>query len=168
MKIIALDPGYDRCGLAVIERVDNGKEVLVDSMCISTNKKDPFEKRLVIVAQKFREWAVLHKPTICVLENLFFATNQKTAMRVAEMRGALILVVSEFGIPIHEFTPKQVKIAVTGDGGASKKQVMMMIPKLIHLNKEILLDDEYDAIAVGLTASASFSSIFSSVDYPHQ
>lgn len=167
MKIIALDPGYDRCGLAVIERAESGKEVLLDSMCISTDSKQPFEKRMMVVAQTFREWLTQHQPTICVLENLFFASNQKTAMRVAEMRGALILVVTELGIPIHEFTPKQVKIAVTGDGSATKKQVIMMLPKLIRIEKTILLDDEYDAIAVGLTASASLKSILNPFSYPH-
>jgi crossover junction endodeoxyribonuclease RuvC len=167
MKIIALDPGYDRCGLAVIERGEDGKEILLDSKCITTHKTDPFEKRMVIVAQAFREWLTLYQPTVCVLENLFFSSNQKTAMRVAEMRGALILVVSELGIPIHEFTPKQVKIAVTGDGSATKKQVIMMVPKLIRIEKEILLDDEFDAIAVGLTASASLRSLLGTLSYPH-
>lgn len=167
MIIIALDPGYDRCGLAVIERLDGGKETLVDSMCISTDKKDAFEKRLLFVANEFRSWIKKYTPDVCVLESLFFATNQKTAMHVAEVRGALILVVTEFGVPIREFTPKQVKIAVTGDGGATKKQVISMLPRLIRLPETIQHDDEYDAIAVGLTASATFSSLIGFGDYPH-
>lgn len=167
MKIIALDPGYDRCGFAVIEREANGKETLIESNCITTNKDDVFELRLLTVAVEFRKWVTYHTPDVCVLESLFFASNQKTAMHVAEVRGALILVVAELGIPIREFTPKQVKIAVTGDGGATKKQIIQMVPKLIKISKEITYDDEYDAIAVGLTASATFSSIAGFGNYPH-
>jgi crossover junction endodeoxyribonuclease RuvC len=154
MIILSLDPGYDRCGIAVIERTSDGKEKLINSICVTTDKNDPFEKRLVAVAQVFRNWIQEYKPTICVLETLFFTTNQKTAMHVAETRGALLFVACESNIPIREFTPKQVKIAVTGDGAASKKQVIYMIPKLISLTQKIQYDDEYDAIAVGLTASA--------------
>jgi len=168
MKIIALDPGYDRCGVAVIERNENGKEVLIDSVCITTERNLPFEKRMLFVAQFFRNLVRQHKPDVCVLENLFFATNQKTAMRVAEMRGALILVVGEESVPVHEFTPKQVKIAVTGDGSATKKQVILMLPKLLQIQKKIVFDDEYDAIAVGLTATASLASILGNNSYPHR
>jgi len=88
-------------------------------------------------------------------------------MHVAEARGSLILVTTEMDVPIHEFTPKQVKIAVTGDGNATKKQVMMMLPKLIDIKKNIKYDDEYDAVAVGLTATATFSSALSGHNYPH-
>lgn len=154
MKIIAFDPGYDRCGIAYIERSADGKERLVESTCITTNRKDVFENRIYDISVIVRNWIEKHNPDVCVLETLFFAKNQKTAMRVAEARGALLLTVTQAGVPIHEFTPKEVKVAVTGDGAASKHQVMSMIPRLLSLKKEIKFDDEYDAIAVGLTASA--------------
>ena len=168
MKIIALDPGYDRCGFAVIEREEDGKETLIESTCVVTDRKELFEKRLVQIAVEFRKYIKKHKPDVCVLETLFFASNQKTAMRVSEARGALIIIVSELGIPIKEFTPKQVKIAVTGDGSATKQQVMMMLPKLITIEKEIKYDDEYDAIAVGLTASATLRGVMGIENYPHK
>lgn len=158
MKILSLDPGYDRCGIAIIKRGCDGKDVLENSFCLKTNKTDPFEIRLLQVATTLKEWVHLYNPDVCVLETLFFASNQKTAMHVAETRGALLFVATELRVPIHEFTPKQVKVAVTGDGNASKKQVMWMLPKLITIEKEILYDDEYDAIAVGITASAILSN----------
>lgn len=168
MKILALDPGYDRCGIALIKRTEEGRDVLLDSMCIRTDKTMVFEKRIFEIAKVFREWIQNHSPDVCVLETLFFTTNQKTAMHVAEARGALLLVATEAGIPIHEFTPKQVKVAVTGDGNASKEQVMCMVPKLIPVEKNIAYDDEYDAIAVGITASAVFSSLATfKKNYPH-
>lgn len=166
MKIIALDPGYDRCGIAVIEKNKDGTENILESKCVTTNKKDLFEKRLVFVVKEFRKLIKKHRPDICVLENLFFTTNQKTAMRVAETRGALIFSACELNILIHEFTPKQIKIAITGDGNASKQQVMIMLPKLIQIEKEIKYDDEYDAIAVGITASASIFNILNPKNYP--
>ncbi len=158
MKVIALDPGYDRCGLAVIERDDTGKETLLDSACLTTNKEDAFEKRLLSITNEFRAYIEKHSPDACVLETLFFAKNQKTAMHVAEARGALILTVTQLNVPLHEFTPKQVKIAVTGDGAATKQQVMLMLPRLIKIEKAIQYDDEYDAIAVGLTGSVTLSA----------
>ena len=158
MKVIALDPGYDRCGLAVIERDSSGKETILTSTCLTTNKEDLFEHRLVSIVREFRSYIEKYKPDACALETLFFAKNQKTAMHVAEARGALILTVTELNVPLHEFTPKQVKVAVTGDGAATKQQVMMMLPRLIQIEKEIKYDDEYDAIAVGLTASVVLSS----------
>lgn len=166
MIIIALDPGYDRCGVAVIERRKGEKELLLESFCSLTNRKDLFEKRLVQIAKEFRKTITKFSPDVCVLETLFFTSNQKTVMHVAEARGALILVASEMGIPVREFTPKQVKIAVTGDGNATKKQMTLMVPKLIHIEKTIQFDDEYDAIAVGLTASAIFSSVAGIENYP--
>lgn len=162
MKILALDPGYDRCGIAVIERVQNNKEHIVSSSCFTTNKQDRFEQRLLDVSNNLRDWINTHTPDACALETLFFATNQKTAMHVAETRGALLLVATEMGVPVYEFTPKQVKIAVTGDGGASKQQVMMMLPKLISIQKTIKYDDEFDAIAVGVTASAILPNLYKS------
>ena len=158
MIIIALDPGYDRCGVAVIERASTGKETLLESACIITSKEDVFEQRLLSLTNEFRSYIEKHTPDVCVLETLFFAKNQKTAMHVAEARGALILTVTQCNIKLHEFTPKQVKIAVTGDGAATKQQVMMMLPRLISIEKDIAYDDEYDAIAVGLTGSAILSS----------
>ncbi len=166
MKIISVDPGYDRCGIAVIEKNKNGKEILINSECITTNKKDSFEERLFFVVNTFKNLIKEYKPDLCVLENLFFTTNQKTAMRVAETRGAIIFSATEADLQIYEFTPKQVKIAITGDGNASKQQVMMMLPKLIKIEKNIKYDDEFDAIAVGITASASLFNILNAKNYP--
>ncbi len=155
MKVLALDPGYDRCGVAVLERTEKGIDTIIDSLCITTNPKDSFDVRMFNVASTVKEWVVRHNPDYCVLENLFFASNQKTAMHVAEVRGALLYIIKEQSIPIEEFTPKQVKIAVTGDGNATKKQVILMLEKLVRITKPIRYDDEYDAIAVGVTALAS-------------
>lgn len=154
MKILALDPGYGRCGMALLETDAQGRDHLVDSCCITTNTETPFEERLYIVVTEFRAWVIQHQPDICAFERLYFTKNKKTAMRVAEARGALLVTAQACGVPVHEFGPGEIKVAITGDGRASKHQVMTMVNRLVHVKKQIKYDDEYDAIAVALTARA--------------
>lgn len=153
MRTIAIDPGYDRCGVAIVERHGN-KEHVVYSGCIETNKKDSFEKRLLEVGLSIEKIIAEHNPTHMALENLYFTNNQKTAMRVAEVRGAIQYIASTHHLSIHEYTPNQVKLAVTGSGRADKKQMISMIHRLVGLTKKIVHDDEYDAIGVGITCLA--------------
>jgi crossover junction endodeoxyribonuclease RuvC len=153
MRILGIDPGYDRCGVAVLDKVD-GKESLLLSGCITTDKNVPFEHRLVTVTKELANLVETHKPAICALEQLYFTTNKKTAMRVAEVRGAIVAMMCERGITIRECGPGQVKVAITGDGRATKRQMIMMVPKLISMSKTVQYDDEYDAIAIALTVSA--------------
>lgn len=150
MKILAIDPGYGRCGVAILERVNN-KDILLHSDCIETSSKDEFPSRLATI---MRECEILfddHSPEEVILEKLFFKTNQKTAMHVAEVRGAIIAAAAMRNIPIHEYTPPQIKSAIAGWGGADKKQIITMVRMLLPITKTIKHDDEYDAIAVGLT-----------------
>lgn len=160
MKIIALDPGYDRCGIAVVERVNGNIDKVVDSACITTSPSDVFEDRLLEVVSTFRAWVGIHAPDVCALERLFFTKNQKTAMRVAETRGALILAAHEAEVPVREYGPGEIKVAITGDGRASKKQVIAMVNRLVRPTKTVRYDDEYDAIAVALTAIATLRNVY--------
>jgi crossover junction endodeoxyribonuclease RuvC len=149
MRILAIDPGYGRCGVAVLEK-ENGKEKLLFSTCIETSSKKSFPERLGEVVAECRRVLEKERPTTVVLEKLYFATNQKTAMQVAEVRGALIALAALNSIPVAEYTPMQVKSAL-GYGKADKKQIAKMIHMLIKIDKVIEHDDEYDAIAVGVT-----------------
>lgn len=155
--IIGIDPGYGRCGFAIIERDERGRggETLLHSQCLSTPSSHPFTERLALVAATYRTLIATYRPTLCSMERVYFSTNQKTAMHVAEVRGALMLITQDLGISLCEFGPNEVKVAVAGDGSASKRQVMTMVSRLIHLPAPIMYDDEYDAIALALTASAS-------------
>ena len=154
MKILGIDPGFDRCGVAVVERVGNNKEKVVDSGCITTSSSDPFEERLLKVVGGVKDWISIHNPGICALERLYFTKNQKTAMRVAETRGAILAAVAGCGVAVQEFGPGEIKVAVTGNGRASKDQVVRMVSLILDMHKDGALDDEYDAIAVALTALA--------------
>lgn len=152
--ILAIDPGYERLGVAILEKTDRGKETLVFSECFTTSSKEEFVERLNKIGSRIQELIQKYSPHILAIENLFFTTNQKTAMRVAEVRGALLYIARSNNMDIHEFTPKEIKVAVTGYGSGTKDDILFMVPKLIEVNVDKKIDDEIDAIAVGLTCFA--------------
>lgn len=158
MRVLAIDPGYDRCGVAVIEKAP-GEEKLLYSSCITTHSGDDYSVRLLDVGQEFEKLIKEWQPNLVALEKLFFATNRKTANQVSEVRGVLIFLATKHGKEIIEFTPMQIKQTVAGWGGANKKQVAEMVKRLIKLKEKPKLDDEYDAIAVGLTACALYPQL---------
>ncbi|RJQ33441.1 crossover junction endodeoxyribonuclease RuvC [Candidatus Parcubacteria bacterium] len=150
MKVLAIDPGYGRCGVAIVEK-QNGKEFLLYSDCIETAGSDEFTDRLAAVASHCVKLLDEYAPDCVALEKLYFQKNQKTAMRVAEVRGALIQIAGERDIPVFEYGPGEVKSATTGSGRADKQQIAAMIKLLVKVEKPIKHDDEYDAIAIGMT-----------------
>jgi crossover junction endodeoxyribonuclease RuvC len=158
MKILGIDPGYDKCGFSVIEG-EVGKEKLLYSTCVKTSPKDSFSKRLFEVATKEKELIQQFSPTHLAIESLFFTNNQKTAMRVAEVRGVLMYLAQERGLSVYEFNPLQVKTSILGSGRADKKQMEFMVKKIIKIDKKIEEDDEFDAIAIALTFSANSRSL---------
>lgn len=153
MKVLALDPGYDRLGVAVVERTD-GVETLLYSTCVTTPRTDTLIDRLFHVGNAFEALLSTHTPDIVALETLFFNKNQKTAIGVAQARGILMYLAKRSGCRVYEFGPQEIKVAVTGYGKSDKTAVIMMVKKLIQHVPENALDDEYDAIAVALTALA--------------
>ncbi len=155
MKIIAIDPGYERVGIAILEKPEKGKEILVYSDCFKTSIKIPFYDRVTLIAKEVGRLIEEYQPVAMAIETLFFNSNQKTAMQVSEARGIIIHQGCLKNLAIFEYSPLQIKIAITGYGRGDKDQVTAMVPKLITVTKPIKYDDEYDAIAVGLTCFAS-------------
>lgn len=155
MKILGIDPGYDRLGIAVIEK-QQPKEVLIFSECFETEKKLSLEERFFLVGQEVEQVINKHKPDVVALETLFFQKNTKTAMAVAEVRGIIIYLAKKYSLEVYQFGPGEIKVAITGYGKASKDNILQMIPNLISLptQKTKRRDDELDAIAVALTCSA--------------
>ena len=148
MIILGIDPGYERLGIAVISKEERSKEVLLFSECFKTSSKLLFYERIVLLGEEVARVIKEFKPEVLAIENLFIEKNQKTAMRVSEARGVILYEASKNGLFIKEFTPLQIKLAVTGHGKSDKKSVAKMLPLLIKINKKIDHDDEYDAIAV--------------------
>ena len=152
MRIISIDPGYERVGIAVLEKqVKSAREKLLYSDCFQTSSKTPFAERLKLIGMEIEKIINKYKPKTMAVESLFFNSNQKTAMLVAEVKGALKYIALKNKLQVSEYTPLQIKIAVTGYGRGDKNQVTIMVKNLIEIKKEIKYDDEYDAIAVGLT-----------------
>lgn len=154
VRILGIDPGFDRLGICILDKYQN-KENLVHSQCITTSKKDSFSVRLAEIGEQLTKILKKYKPHELAIETLFFTTNQKTIITVAEVRGICIYLSHIHDVEFYEYSPPQIKLAVTGYGKASKEDVATMIPKI--LGKTIdshLLDDEIDAIAVALTHSA--------------
>lgn len=152
MRILAIDPGYDRLGIAIVEG-DASRPTLVWSDCILPDK-DVREKRLARVWSEVTAAIKKYAPDALALETLFFSINKKTAIGVAEARGAILAAAGTISLPVIECSPQQIKLAVTGHGGADKTAVARMVPRLIPLSKKKRLDDELDAIAIGITALA--------------
>ena len=155
MKVLGIDPGYGRCGLAIVERGAGGKDILIHSDCIETSPAMEFAERLNTVAQACASLISQHAPDSVAMEKLYFSNNQKTAMRVAEVRGAILAIAGAAGVTVTEYTPGEIKSATTGYGSADKKAVAQMVRMLVKIDRVIRLDDEYDAIAIGITHLAS-------------
>jgi len=155
IRVLAVDPGYDRVGIAVAEKKSAGKDELLYSACFTTNRSESFYKRLAAIGAEILSAIDTYAPTTLAIEELFFNTNQTTAMRVAEVRGMIIYLAGVHNVPVVEFTPSQVKQAVTGYGKSSKKDMEKMLPLLTTIEKRHRLDDEYDAIAIALTCLAT-------------
>ncbi|MEI6864018.1 MAG: crossover junction endodeoxyribonuclease RuvC [Candidatus Adlerbacteria bacterium] len=153
-RVLAFDPGFERLGVAVVEKVQ-GKEQLIHSDCIRTSASLPFAERLLILGRAAEELITQWGPGCAALENVFFEKNAKTAMDVAAVRGLLLYLAAEAGLVVYEYTPLQVKVAITGYGQSDKSAVGMMVPRLVSLPAKKRLDDEIDAIAIGLTCLAS-------------
>ncbi|MDD5050597.1 MAG: crossover junction endodeoxyribonuclease RuvC [Candidatus Pacebacteria bacterium] len=156
MKVLAIDPGYERLGIAVIEKENRGKEKLLFSECFQTKAAFAFPERLRQIGEEIEKIIKEYKPKFFAIEKLFFNKNQKTAMLVSECYGAILQIAAQNKLTIREFTPAEIKVATTGSGRADKRQIIQMLPKLLEIKKEIRHDDEYDAIAVGLTFLAVY------------
>ncbi|MEK7585675.1 MAG: crossover junction endodeoxyribonuclease RuvC [Patescibacteria group bacterium] len=154
MRVLAIDPGYERLGIAIIERAINRKDTLVYSDCFKTKSSSSFYARLSGIGLELENLIKKYKPEVLAIEKLYLTTNQKTVMNVAEVRGAIIYIATTNNLKIFEYTPPQVKVAVTGYGKASKDMVIKMVSKLIKIDKKTNSDDELDAIAIGLTCLA--------------
>src|SRR3989344_2103608 len=118
MIILGIDPGYDRLGIAILEK--KNKETLLHSECFITSSKDSFYTRLFQIGKRINEIIKEYNPDILAIESLFITKNQKTAMRVSEARGVIMYEAIKNNIKVLEYTPLQIKMAVTGYGKSDK------------------------------------------------
>lgn len=156
-RILSIDPGYDRCGIAVLQKNEKGAITLLFSTCITTNRKDTFSLRLLALRNELVNIVDEWQPTESCIEKLFFAKNTKTALMVAEVCGVIRVTLEELTLHPIEYAPSEIKLAVTGYGNADKQAVAYMTKKLLEIGEGKKLDDELDAIAVGVTHAFTYS-----------
>ena len=159
MKILGIDPGFERLGIAILEKnKGDKKECILHSECFKTSKELDFPDRLLIIGQEVKKIIKKYKPEILSIETLFLTNNQKTVMHVAEVRGVVLYEAKNAGLRVFEASPPQIKLATTGYGKADKTQINKMVKILVEIDSSKSSDDELDAIAIALTAFAHIRS----------
>ncbi|MDO8512938.1 MAG: crossover junction endodeoxyribonuclease RuvC [bacterium] len=157
MRILGIDPGTGRMGFGVVD-FDRQKAHLVKYGCISTPAHTAISDRLVIIFTEIKQIIDKFKPDVIAVEKLFFAKNVTTVMSVGEAMGVVILLAALAKVPIVEFTPLQVKQALTGYGRAEKGQIQKMVQVILNMEELPRPDDAADALAIAITCSSSARS----------
>jgi crossover junction endodeoxyribonuclease RuvC len=152
MKILGVDPGTTRIGYGIIEK-RKGSLASRAHNYLNLEKTSEHE-RLSKLSRLFEDVLITYRPDIVAFERVFFSKNRKTALAVSEARGVLKSIAAAHNIPIREYTPTQVKVAVSGDGGADKKAVQKMTAVLLGLTSIPKPDDVADALAVAVCAAS--------------
>jgi len=150
MRILGIDPGTGIVGFGVIDVVGQ-KKTMIDAGVIRTPAHQPLEERLVTIFEEISEIIQLNKPTVMSIEQLFFGRNVTTAISVSHARGVIMLAGQQAQLQIVEFTPPQIKQALTGNGRADKGQVQEMVKLQLKLDEIPKPDDCADALAAALT-----------------
>jgi len=150
MLALGVDPGTETTGYAIVEENDLGNLRAVKYGVIKTHHSDSAEKRLQIIFKEMGELINLHRPQTGAVEKLFFQKNVTTALAVGQARGVILLAMAEAGVEIAEYSPQEVKLAVTGYGAAEKRQVQIMVQTMLSLDELPKPDDAADALAIAI------------------
>lgn len=155
MIVLGIDPGIAITGVVLLNE-EKGKQTLLYNEAIRTSEKLSTSSRLLKLHKQLIEIIDNNKPDVAVLENLFFNTNAKTALIVGQARGVVQLALAQNNIEIVEYTPLQVKMALTGYGRADKNQIQQMVKQILKLPQVLTPDDVADAAAIALTHCFSY------------
>lgn len=153
-RILGIDPGYGRVGVGIIEQAGRGwKHVMHE--CIETDKTQTLVQRLFAIRSHLEQIIDEYQPHVASVEKLFFSKNTTTALDVAQARGVILVSLHQKKLPIAEFTPNEIKQAMTGYGSADKHQMQEMVKMQLSLEQIPKPDDAADALAVALTCAFS-------------
>lgn len=155
MRILGIDPGTGILGFGIIDVDKTGKSVLVDAGVIRTPVKQADSQRLNTIFEELKAIIDEFKPTIMSVEKLFFVQNVTTAMSVSQARGVVLLLGQQNSMTLYEYTPLQIKQAITGYGRADKKQMQEMVKIILGLNETPKPDDSADALAAAITCAVN-------------
>ncbi len=149
MRVLGIDCGAEKTGYGLIES-DGRLHTIITAGCIVTSPKNALNERLLAIARGLREVIARHEPRAAAVEEVFYAQNVKTALKLSHVRGVALLAVAEAGIPLGEYSPLEIKTSVAGYGRAEKQQVKLMVHSLLRLEIEIESEDACDALAVAI------------------
>ena len=149
MRILGIDCGTERTGYGLIDS-DGRLHRMIAAGTIQTSPRQPLELRLLAIAQGLREVIEAHTPDAAAVEEVFYAQNVKTALKLSHARGVALLTVAEAGLTVGEYSPLEIKTSVVGYGRAEKQQVKLMVHSLLALENQIDSEDACDAIAVAI------------------
>ena len=158
MRILGIDPGYGITGFGLIEG-ERGQFRLLRCGAITTPPNTDFSWRLEVIYNDMVELLRIAKPDVVAIEELFFGQNVTTGIGVAQSRGVILLAIRQEGLEVYSYKPMQVKQALVGYGGATKRQMQDMTMRLLHLNAMPKPDDAADAIAIALCHGRSATSL---------
>lgn len=162
MIILGIDPGYAIVGYGVVEYKAMRFRTLAYGAITTPAHTSP-QSRLKTIYEELDAIIQMYKPDVMAVESLFFNTNQKTAILVAEARGVILLCAERNGVALAEYTPLQVKQSIVGYGRAEKKQVIAMVVNFLHLEKPPKLDDTCDALAIAVCHGHTSGSILNNL-----
>lgn len=150
MRILGVDPGLATVGLGILDADTPQELTVVDWLTITTPARTPLGERLRELSEDLTTMIRDTHPDLAVVERLFFARNEQTAIDVAHARGVILLTLAAASVPVLEPTPLQLKLAITGDGGADKRQVQTMLRRILKLQELPRPDDAADALALAV------------------
>jgi len=158
MIIAGVDPGIQNTGIAVLKVEKTFKEIITFDN-IKTKQSDQFQNRLKVIYDKLRKYFKHNNPDVVALEEIFYSRNVKIALKMGHARGITLLAAANFQIPVKEYSPREIKLSVTGNGNASKHQVQQMICRILNMNSIPSSYDITDAMAVAYCCSQRLISI---------
>src|SRR5215469_13334891 len=155
MRVLGIDCGAERTGYGVIES-DGQSHRLITAGCIRSKPSDPFEQRLLNIAGGLRSLFAEYRPDHAAVEEVFFAVNARSALRLSHVRGVALLTIAEASLAVSEYSPLTVKMSVTGYGRAQKSQVQQMVASILKLDAPLRSEDASDALAIAICHANHF------------
>jgi len=149
MRVLGIDCGTERTGYGVIES-DGRTHRMIAAGCIRSSPRDPLERRLLNIAGELRALISEYRPDSAAVEEVFFAVNAKSALKLSHVRGVALLLVAEADLGVAEYSPLEVKMSVVGYGRAEKTQVQQMVASLLRLSEPLDSEDASDALAIAI------------------
>jgi crossover junction endodeoxyribonuclease RuvC len=150
MRVLGVDPGLTRCGIGIVETTGHRNLTMVACGVIKTDMELPLEQRLLQLSNELEEWIKKYEPDVIAIERVFSQLNVRTAMATGQAAGVALVLAAKSGVPVALHTPSEVKAAVSGSGRADKKQVALMVTKILALSAAPKPVDTTDALALAI------------------